>query len=406
MIAMYDVIIIGGGPAGLTAATYSARAGLKTLVLEKASPGGKLGEIPHLENFPGLTQPTNGLELAMKMYEQAIKFGAEIKYPEAVVDLDLKDIVKKVRTRSGEYKALSIIIATGLEKKKALKPGEAKLMGKGVSYCAVCDGPIFKGKDVAILGNSEKAIEETLFLSNLARKVYLITDGEKLEAPEPLIERLKQQENVEIVDAELREIIGEERVEAITVKGERKEQKIFVSAIFIAKGDEPKTEIFKKAGLELNKIGFIKVNLNQETNVPGVYAAGDCTGRGLQVVVAAGDGAVAAISANKYVKALKAKMKKVEIDEKEGLIYIEIEPGKRAYHRFKIEGKTMKMQSTYTPQEYRGLGIAGRIVDAAIKYAKQKEITKLIVECSYVERWIKNNSDKVSEFEIVYDIKA
>ena len=110
---MYDVIIIGGGPAGLTAATYSARAGLKTLVLEKASPGGKLGEIPHLENFPGLTQPTNGLELAMKMYEQAIKFGAEIKYPEAVVDLDLKDIVKKVRTRSGEYKALSIIIATG-----------------------------------------------------------------------------------------------------------------------------------------------------------------------------------------------------------------------------------------------------------------------------------------------------
>jgi len=403
---VYDVIIIGGGPAGLTAAIYSARAGLKTLVLEKAAPGGKLGEIPHLENFPGLTQPINGVELAMKMYEQAVKFGAEIRYPEAVVDLDLKGLVKKVRTRSGEYRALSIIIATGLEKKKALKPGEAKLIGKGVSYCAVCDGPIFKGKDVAVLGNSEKAIEEALFLSNLASKVYLITDGEKLEGPEKLIDRLKQQENVKIVDAELKEIVGEERVKSIIVKEKHKEQEIYVSAVFIVKGDEPKTEIFKKAGLELNKIGFLKVNLNQETNIPGVYAAGDCTGRGLQVVVAAGDGAVAALSANKYIKALKAKMRKVEIDEKEGLFYVEIEQGKRAYHRFKIEGKTMKMQSTYTPPEYRGLGIASRIIDAAIKYAKQREIKKLIVECSYVEKWIKNNSDKVSEFEIIYDIKA
>ncbi len=401
---MYDLIIIGGGPAGLTAAIYAARSGLKTLVLEKNAPGGKLGEIPHLENYPGLTEPINGLELAMKMYEQAVKFGAEIKYPEVVVDLKLDGIIKKVKTREGEYKALAIIIATGLEKKKALIPGEAKLIGKGVSYCAVCDGPLFKNRDVAVLGYNEKAVEEAIFLSNLASKVYLITDGEKIEASEALVEKMNQQENIEVVNAKLIEIKGENKVESIIVKKNNETLSIPVSAIFIAKGDEPKTEIFTKAGLELNQIGFIKVNNNQETNIKGVYAAGDCTGRGLQVVVAAGDGAVAALSANKYVKAIKAKMKK--INQEEDMFYIEIEPGKRAYHKFKIEDNLMKLMSTYTPPEYRGLGLAGKIVESVIEYAKKIGIKKLLVECSYVQYWIKKNPDKVSEFEIEYDIKA
>jgi len=402
---MYDVIIIGGGPAGLSAAIYATRAGLKTLVLEKKAPGGKLGEIPHLENFPGISEPINGLELAYKMFQQAQKFGAEIKYPEAVVDLELKGKVKKVKTREGEYTTLAIIIATGLEKKKALKPGEAKFIGKGVSYCAVCDGPIFRGKSVAVIGNEEKALEESLFLSNIVNKVYLVTDGEEIEAPETLIERVKQNEKIEIVNAKLTEIMGEENVSAIKVENENQVWKIPVSAVFVAKGDEPKTEIFKKAGLELDRIGFIKVNLNQETNIPGVYAAGDCTGRGLQVVVAAGDGAVAALNANKYVKSIKAKLKLVK-KSKGNLFYIEIEPGKRAYHRFKLEGDSMYLISTYTPPEYRGLGLAGRIVDEVIRHAKKMNVKKLIVNCSYVERWIKKNPEKVGEFEITYDIKA
>lgn len=401
----YDVIIVGGGPAGLSAAIYSARAGLKTLIIEKKAPGGKLGEIPHLENFPGAMEPINGLELAFKMLQQAQRFGAEVRYPEAAVDLELKGKIKRVKTREGEYIAFVVVIATGLEKKKVLKPGEAELIGKGVSYCAVCDGPIYRGKDVAVIGNEEKAVEEALFLSGMVNRVYLITDGEKIEAPKTLTDRVKKNERIEILDANLIEIIGKESVSAIKVKDERQVWKIPVSAVFIAKGDEPRTEIFKKAGLELDRLGFIKVNLNQETNIPGIYAAGDCTGRGLQVVVAAGDGAVAALNANKYVKSIKAKIREVKKSEGD-LFYIEIEPGKRAYHRFRLNADTMYMISTYTPPEYRGLGLAGKIINETIKYAKEKKVNKIIVNCSYVEKWIKKNLEKAKEFQIIYDVKS
>ncbi len=401
---MYDLIIIGGGPAGLTAAIYASRAGLKTLILEKRVPGGKLSEIPHLENFPGLLEPINGMELAMKMYQQATKFGTEIKYPEAVVDLELDGLIKKVRTRKGEYRALAVIIATGLEKKKALVPGEAELLGKGVSYCAVCDGPLYRGRQVAVLGNNDKAVEEAIFLSNLAEKVYLITDGLDIEAPKALIKKMEGAGKIEVVKAKLIKIVGEKQVEKVVVEKEGSEVEIPISAIFIAKGDEPKTEIFKKSGLRISEAGFITVNEAQETNIKGVYAAGDCTGRGMQVVVAAGDGAVAALSATRYIRAIKAKMSKVKHEQ--GLFYIEIEHGKRAYHRFEVKGDTMKMMSTYTPPEYRGLGLASRIVDEVIMHAKKLGIRNLIVECSYVKHWIEKNPDKVSNFQVKYDIKA
>lgn len=399
MSEIYDVIIIGAGPAGLSAAIQTAKAGLNTLVIEKNAPGGNLAKMKHLDNYPGFTLTINPLDLGMRMYNQALKFGAKIIYPEQALGLELKGIVKKVKCRNGEYRGYTIIIATGREKGKTTYEGENELIGRGVSYCVTCDGPLYKGKMVAITGHEDEVVKELDALNQFAEKIYIIMEGESRK----IIEESSKYEKVELVKGRIMKIQKVNDKVKLTVKLEDYVRELEVSAIFIVGVEEPKTELYKAAGISIDEGGYIKVNLNQETNINGVYAAGDVTGRGMQVAVAVGDGCMAALSAIKYVRAIKAKMREVKFDD--GLFYVELEEGKRAYHKIEEGDEYIKMISTYTPPEYRGLGIASKIIEEAIKYVKNRG-KRVIVECSYVKKWIEENRDKIEGLEVEYHVKA
>lgn len=399
MNEIYDVIIIGAGPAGLSAAIQTAKAGLNTLVIEKNAPGGNLAKMKHLDNYPGFTLTINPLDLGMRMYNQALKFGAKIIYPEQALGLELKGIIKKVKCRNGEYRGYTIIIATGREKGKTTYEGENELIGRGVSYCVTCDGPLYKGKIVAITGHEDEVVKELDALNQFAEKIYIIMEEESRK----IIEESSKYEKVELVKGRIMKIQKVNDKVKLTVKLEDYVRELEVSAIFIVGVEEPKTELYKAAGISINEGGYINVNLNQETNINGVYAAGDVTGRGMQVAVAVGDGCMAALSAIKYVRAIKAKMREVKFDD--GLFYVELEEGKRAYHKIEEGDEYIKMISTYTPPEYRGLGIASKIIEEAIKYVKNRG-KRVIVECSYVKKWMEENRDKIEGLEVEYHVKA
>ncbi|ALU12016.1 thioredoxin reductase [Ignicoccus islandicus DSM 13165] len=312
----YDVVIIGAGPAGLAAGMYAARLGLKTVILEKTmKPGGRTANAPVVEDYPGIER-ISGEELVDRFYKQAKKFNAEVVFGMEVVDLDVSGDVKVVKTKRGaEFKAYAVIIATGLSSKGLGIPGEKEYFGKGVSYCVVCDAPFFKGQPMALVGNDDHAMEEAVYMTSIASKVYVIPHADKIEASESFMNILRNSPNVEILEgARLVKIEGDgQKVTKIVVKlpsGEEKE--IEVRAVFISAGEAPTTEVFKRAGIEVDKAGFIKVDPRMHTNVPGVFAAGDVTGIGFQIVVAAGHGATAALEASKYVKQLK-RVKKVQL---------------------------------------------------------------------------------------------
>jgi thioredoxin reductase (NADPH) len=302
----YDVIIVGAGPAGLTAGIYTSRAGLKTSILEKEFPGGRLAKAPLVENYPGVLR-TSGAELVETMVQQAERFGAEIKTGENVADLELKGekIVKTIE--GGVYKALALIISIGTYRRKLLVPGEEEYLGSGVSYCAVCDGPFFKDRIIAVIGSGKEAGEEALMLSELGREVILIPQG-SWEMEQVLLEELKKKENVKLLDGmKVEEIKGDSTVKSIVVvplEGEGKEE-ILVDGVFISLGAVPMSSVIKKAGVKVDNRGCIVVDRNQRTNVEGVFAAGDCTCGGMQIVTAAGEGALAGIRASAYVKRLK-----------------------------------------------------------------------------------------------------
>ncbi|MEM0084675.1 MAG: GNAT family N-acetyltransferase [Candidatus Methanomethylicia archaeon] len=399
MNEIYDLIIIGAGPAGLSAAIQASKIGLKTLVVEKTAPGGNLTKMKHLDNYPGITFLMNPLDLGMKMYNQALKFGAKIIYPEQVLGLELNGIVKKVKCKSGEYKGYSIIIATGRERGKITFEGESELIGKGVSYCVTCDAPLYRGKNVIITGYEEEVINELSILNQFAEKIYVV-----MEAPsKKLVDETSKYEKVNIIEGKILKIQKVNDDLKLKIESKSGEMELNVAAVFIVGVEEPKTEIYKAAGIYVNENGYINVNLNQETNIRGVYAAGDVTGRGMQVAVAVGDGCMAALSAAKYVRVIKSKMNEVKFSN--GLFYLELEEGKRAYHKIEESEDVIKMLSTYTPPEYRGLGLASKIVEEAIKYIKSRG-KKVIVECSYVKKWIEENKEKVEGLEIEYNLKT
>jgi thioredoxin reductase (NADPH) len=300
----YDVIIIGGGPAGLTAGLYTSRHNLKSLILEGKKLGGKALEAHWIENFPGFPEGISGEDLMNRFIAQAEKFGSETKYETVIGISDFGD-QKMVSTRQGFHQAKSIIIATGVNRRQLSIPGEMEYKGRGVSYCAVCDGPFFKDKVVAVVGGGHEAVHEAEVLSETVDKVYAIPGIKGFSEDFPELPRIRGNPKIEVVEGvDLSEVGGSDFVEYIQLKGGGVEQ-LKVDGLFIILEHVSTTGIVQEAGLVTDSGGCILVNNDMQTNLPGIYAAGDCSCKGMQIVTATGMGAKAALSAMKYIKNLK-----------------------------------------------------------------------------------------------------
>lgn len=301
---MYDVIIIGSGPSGFTAAIYASRANLKTLVFEGWQPGGQLTTTTVIENFPGFKDGIQGPQLMNEMREQAKRFGTEfIQKDVTKVDFGTKPF--KIYAGDTEYLAKSVIISTGAKPRTLGIPSEVKFWAKGVSTCATCDGFFFKNKTVAILGGGDTAMEEANFLTRFASKVYLIHRREEFRASEIMIDRTKKNEKIEILTSKtVDEILGDNRVTGLLLSdaktGEKSELKL--DGVFLAIGHTPVTDLFKDK-IELNKEGFIVQKEHTMTSVSGVFAAGDVADhRYRQAITSAGSGCMAAMDAKKWLE--------------------------------------------------------------------------------------------------------
>lgn len=293
---MYDVIILGGGPAGLSASIYAKRFGLSTLLIEKVGIGGQASLTDLIENYPGFPEGISGAELVNKMEEQAKKFGVEFLIDE-VLDINFEDEIKKVNTNTANFESKGVIIATGANPKKLDVPGEKEFTGKGVSYCAVCDAFFYKNKDVLVVGGGDSAISEALYLTTFANNVYVVHRRDKLRAAYYLQDRaLKNQKIKFIFNSVLKEIKGDKRVNKVSIQN-IKEDKLYeldVSGVFIYVGLIPNSELFKNK-LEFDENGFIITDDDMRTNKKFVYAAGDVRKKSLrQIVTACADGAIAA----------------------------------------------------------------------------------------------------------------
>ena len=303
----YDIIIIGGGPAGYTAALYASRAGLSTLVIEKMSIGGQMALTDIIDNYPGFDEGVDGITLGMKMQAGAERFGAHTVYDE-VVDLELAGNVKKVKTAFGEYSAKALIIAMGAEPKKLGVEGEDALLGRGVHYCAHCDGRFYKDKTVIVVGGGNSAAADALYLSNLAKKVTVIHRRDTLRATKIYHEPLMTRDNVEFLwNSEITNYLTEgNKLIGAEVKNKLNGEKTKISsdAVFVSIGRSPTTELLK-GKLELDEFGYVIADESTFTSVPGVFVAGDVRTKTLrQVVTAVSDGAVAAHEAEQYIATL------------------------------------------------------------------------------------------------------
>ena len=290
----FDVVIVGGGPAGLTAGIYCVRRKLKAVVIERGSLGGQMNTTPEIANWPG-DNLVSGHDLAKRMAEHAKSLGVEIMYDD-VIGLDLKGKDKILYLRQKQLTSSAVILATGGQHVKLKLKGEEEFEGKGISYCATCDGPFFKGKKVAVVGSGNMAVEDALYLAELAEKTHLISKA--LIAEEALLNKLNKSP-VEWVKDKGVEIAGEDLVKAIKLESGKI---IDVDGLFISEGHTPSSELAKMAGIELDERGFIKVNRSMETNIPGVYAAGDITGGIPQIATAVGEGCTAALKAYGYLR--------------------------------------------------------------------------------------------------------
>lgn len=299
---MFDIIVVGAGTAGLSAAIYGVRAGKKVLVLEEKSYGGQIINTPEVENYPGIKN-ISGFEFATNLYEQAKELGAEIAYEKVKQILDGEE-KKQVITGEKTYEAKSVIIATGAKNRPLGLEREKEFIGAGISYCATCDGMFFRGKDVAVVGGGNTALEDTTFLSNYCNKVYLIHRRDEFRGDEHSVNRLKQKENVEFVmESRVTELAGEGRLDAITVEhiptGELRN--ISVAGLFVAIGQMPDNEAFREL-IDVDVAGYICATEDCKTKVPGVFTAGDCRTKTVrQLTTAAADGAVAALAACEYI---------------------------------------------------------------------------------------------------------
>lgn len=289
---IYDLLIIGGGPAGLTASIYASRAGLDYAMVEQGFAGGQMLNTQEIDNYPGMPG-IGGMDLGMKMLEHAQKLGMQ-QIMEEVTDLEVGEPVKTVRTYTGEYKARTVLLCTGASPRKLGVPGEEKLRGHGVSYCATCDGAFFRGKSVVVIGGGDTAVSDALYLSGLCREVTLIHRRDQLRAADSLQKKLLAKENVRILwNSTVKEIQGDSMVSAVVADTQGQETTISVDGVFVAVGVLPNSTLLKgKADTDMN--GYILTDDHMQTSIRGVYAAGDVRKGVLrQIITAASDAAVA-----------------------------------------------------------------------------------------------------------------
>lgn len=305
--ADYDLVIIGGGPAGLTAGLYASRAKLNVLLLEKTVPGGQILVTDWVENYPGFPEGLSGADLVQKMADQARKFGLVIE-SEEVLGVDFTDKVKMIHLPKKNITSHTVIIAAGASPRKLGVPGEDVFYGKGVSFCATCDAPFYKNRVVAAVGGGDTAVQESLYLTKFAKKVYLIHRRNQLRAEAILQERAFKNDKIEFIwDSVVTGIIGGlTQVEKIAVKNVKTDQtrELAVDGCFIWVGIQPNTGFLKNC-IQLDEWGFVSVNANMETSAGGVFAAGDVRNTPLrQIVTAVGDAAIAAVSAQHHIEKL------------------------------------------------------------------------------------------------------
>ncbi|MGB9959628.1 MAG: thioredoxin-disulfide reductase [Candidatus Bathyarchaeales archaeon] len=301
----WDLIIVGAGAAGLTAGIYGVRSGLKTLIIEEKMAGGTAADAPVIENYPGFER-ISGSELMQKMVAQCRGLGVVINEFENAVALDLKSEEKVVKTNKGIYRTKAVIIASGTSYRELGVPGEKEFRGRGVSYCGVCDGPLFKGKRVMVVGGGNAAVITALYLAELVSEVKIIHRRNAFRAEEALVKALMGKNNIEVLwNTELKEIKGEKLVNKAVLAdvqtGEIRE--LPIDGVFVQVGETPNSQIAKEAGVEVDEHGYIKVDVRQRTNIPGVYAAGDVTNHPVkQVGTAVGQGITAALEAYGFIR--------------------------------------------------------------------------------------------------------
>lgn len=303
---LYDVIIIGGGPAGYTAALYCTRAGFSTLVIEKFSAGGQMTQTSMIDNYPGFEDGVDGFTLGFKMQQGAQRFGAQT-IQDVVTKAELKDKIKTVTTASGTYVSKTVVIATGADHKHLGLDNEETLIGKGVGYCATCDGMFYRGKNVAVIGGGNSAVADATFLSKICNKVYLIHRRDSLRATKIYHKALEETENVELLlNCVASKILFEDKVNGLIVNNllTGSDKTIEIDGLFISIGRSPETELFKSQ-LNTDEYGYIIADESTKTNLPGVFAVGDVRTKALrQIVTAASDGATASFYVEEYLRSL------------------------------------------------------------------------------------------------------
>ncbi len=305
---LYDVIIIGGGPAGLAAGLYAARSRLNTLIIEKGIVGGQIASTAEVENYPGSVLDATGPTLVARMLDQAKSFGAK-KITDEIIEIDFSEKIKRVKGKKEEYQGKTVIIASGAVPRPIGCPGEKDLVGIGVSYCATCDGAFFEDLEVFVMGGGDSAVEEAIYLTKFAKKVTIIHRRDELRAAKSIQEKAFANPKIDFMwDSVITEMKGQEMLESFVVKNVKtnEEKEIFPDeedgafGIFVYVGHLPQTKLFENI-IDMER-GYIITNENMETNVPGVYAAGDNRVKSLrQVVTAAADGAIAAVQAEKFI---------------------------------------------------------------------------------------------------------
>lgn len=303
MDKVYDVIVIGGGPAGYTSAVYTTRAGFDTLVIEKFSAGGQMTQTTQIDNYPGFPEGVDGFELGSKMQQGAERFGAKTINAE-VMEVNLKDKIKTIKTPEGVFSAYSVIIATGAKHKHLGLENEEKLIGKGVGYCAACDGMFYKGKTATVIGGGNSAAADALLLSKICRKVIVVHRRDTLRAEKFYHEPLLKAQNVEFEwNSTVCEILADNKVTGVKIKNviDGMEKEICTDGVFISIGRYPQTELFR-GQLDIDKNGYIIADETTRTNISGVFAVGDVRTKPVrQIVTATADGATAAYFAEEYL---------------------------------------------------------------------------------------------------------